>query len=139
MAVIVVLPPVVRILVEFVTARAELLLSCWLVKPDRRPDARDIVELLGIQFPRLISPCLDVPLSVVPIEGSEGHPNIEVDLNTNRKHSLSLAQQRVPPTRLQRSTSHEMSDIPEAERLVNGAAGTQKYSLLDKSTETTDV
>ena len=68
-------------------------------------------------FPRLVCPCLDAPLSVVQLDGQDTH---EVDLHTSRKHSLSLNGR--PSGLFQRATSHELADIAESERLVNGAA-----------------
>ena len=66
-------------------------------------------------YPRLISPCLDAPLSVVQLDGQDTH---EVNLNSARKHSLSLGSR--PPGLFQRATSHELADIAESERLMNG-------------------
>ena len=97
--------------------RSELLLNCWSFMPEKRPEAKEVVERLAA-FPRLISPCLDKPLSVVQLVGEDTH---ELDLNTGRKHSLSLSGR--PPGLFQRATSHELADITESELLMNGNAG----------------
>ncbi|XP_037084864.1 uncharacterized protein LOC119105504 [Pollicipes pollicipes] len=57
------------------TELAELLLSCWAVEPAWRPDAHQLVELLGLQYPRLVSPCLDAPHAAVQLDLLGGpHP-----------------------------------------------------------------
>ncbi|KAF0308852.1 Insulin-like growth factor 1 receptor [Amphibalanus amphitrite] len=97
---------------------AELLLSCWSYSPEKRPEAKEVVERFA-SYPRLISPCLDAPLSVVQLDGQNTH---EVDLNSSRKHSLLMNGR--PQALFQRATSHELADIAESERLVNGSAPT---------------
>jgi len=47
-----------------------LLRSCWSRTPTKRPTAGEIVELLS-NNPRLISPCIDVPLTCVQIERTD--------------------------------------------------------------------
>jgi len=47
-----------------------LLRTCWRYEPTKRPTAAEIVELLG-NNPRLVSPCIDVPLASVAIERTD--------------------------------------------------------------------
>jgi len=47
-----------------------LLKSCWSRTPTKRPAAGEIVELL-YNNPRLVSPCIDVPLASVQIERTD--------------------------------------------------------------------
>lgn len=60
--------------------------SCWNVDHSMRPTAPEIVDYLAIN-PRIVSPCLDVPLSSVQLEHT-GQFNIELSQN-NRKFSIS--------------------------------------------------
>ncbi|XP_011298958.1 uncharacterized protein [Fopius arisanus] len=65
-----------------------LIKSCWAVDHSKRPTAPEIVDFLATN-PRLLSPCLDVPLASVQLESSRqldfpGHDNIT-------KFSLQLA------------------------------------------------
>ena len=47
--------------------RETLLKSCWNKTPTQRPTAAELVELLS-NNPRLITPCIDVPLASVQVE-----------------------------------------------------------------------
>ena len=47
-----------------------MLQSCWDVTHTKRPSASEIVEVLG-NNPRLVSPCIDVPLASVQIERTD--------------------------------------------------------------------
>ena len=47
-----------------------MLRTCWSPTPTKRPSASEIVELLT-NNPRLISPCIDVPLASVQIERTD--------------------------------------------------------------------
>merc|ERR1711971_1346209 len=47
-----------------------LLTSCWNRSPTKRPTAAEIAELL-YNNPRLVSPCIDVPLASVQVERSD--------------------------------------------------------------------
>ena len=51
-------------------ARGSLLRTCWSPTPTKRPSASEIVELL-YNNPRLVSPCIDLPLASVQIERPE--------------------------------------------------------------------
>ena len=46
--------------------RETLLKSCWNKTPTQRPTAAELVELLS-NNPRLITPCVDVPLASVQV------------------------------------------------------------------------
>lgn len=48
-------------------SREILLKSCWNTTPTKRPTASEIVELLT-NSPRLVSPCIDVPLASVQVK-----------------------------------------------------------------------
>ncbi|KAG7188679.1 hypothetical protein KM043_008301 [Ampulex compressa] len=63
-----------------------LIYSCWSVDHTKRPTAPEIVDFLGTN-PRILSPCLDVPLASVQLEHTG---QIEMQLAENiRKFSLS--------------------------------------------------
>ena len=47
-----------------------LLKTCWNMTATKRPTASEIVELLS-NNPRLISPCIDVPLASVQVERTD--------------------------------------------------------------------
>jgi len=49
---------------------ATLLTSCWNRSPTKRPTAAEVAELL-YNNPRLVSPCIDVPLASVQVERSD--------------------------------------------------------------------
>jgi len=65
--------------------------SCWNVDHSMRPTAPEIVDYLAMN-PRIVSPCLDVPLSSVQLEHT-GQFNIQLSKN-NRKFSISWPSQR---------------------------------------------
>ena len=52
---------------EICNCRERLIRSCWTVDHTKRPSAPEIVEFLATN-PRLLFPCLDVPLSSVQLE-----------------------------------------------------------------------
>jgi len=64
-----------------------LLRTCWSHAPTKRPTAGEIVELLS-NNPRLLSPCIDVPLASVQIERAD---ELEV-VTKQRKPVNSVAQ-----------------------------------------------
>lgn len=72
--------------------------SCWRLDHVKRPTAPEIVEFLATN-PRILSPCLDVPLASVQIEHT-GQLDIELPENL-RKFSLSWP----PQNSTTRSTS----------------------------------
>ncbi|XP_054721355.1 atrial natriuretic peptide receptor 2-like [Uloborus diversus] len=64
----------------------DLLLQCWERIPESRPQAAEIVEILGTN-PELISPSLDVPMASVQNEDT-GEVEFKIH-ERNRIHSLS--------------------------------------------------
>ncbi|XP_072759038.1 uncharacterized protein [Anoplolepis gracilipes] len=68
-----------------------LMYSCWNVDHTKRPSAPEIVDFLATN-PRIIAPCLDVPLSSVQLEHTA---QLDIQLTeNNRKFSLSWPSQR---------------------------------------------
>ena len=65
-----------------------MLKSCWSHTPSKRPTAGEIVELLNSN-PRLVSPCIDVPLASVQIERAD-----EADLAPRHGKPASLQSQK---------------------------------------------
>lgn len=67
--------------------------SCWNVDHTKRPTAPYIVDFLATN-PRIVSPCLDVPLASVQLENTA---QLDINLSENiRKFSLSWPQQSLP-------------------------------------------
>lgn len=65
--------------------------SCWNVDHTKRPTAPEIVDFLATN-PRIIAPCLDVPLSSVQLEHTA---QVDIQLTeNNRKVSFSWPSQR---------------------------------------------
>lgn len=65
--------------------RETLLRSCWHKAPTKRPSASEVVELLS-NNPRLISPCIDVPLASVQVERTDSLeliPNMKGAVNSS--------------------------------------------------------
>ena len=62
--------------------------SCWSHAPSKRPTAGEIVEILNSN-PRLVSPCIDVPLASVQIERAD-----EADLGPRHGKPASLQSQK---------------------------------------------
>ena len=69
--------------------RETLLRSCWQKTPTKRPTASEIVELLS-NNPRLISPCIDVPLASVQVERTD---SLELIPNVRKTSSGTAANQ----------------------------------------------
>ncbi|XP_029161523.1 receptor-type guanylate cyclase gcy-5-like [Nylanderia fulva] len=68
-----------------------LMYSCWHVDHMKRPSAPEIVDFLATN-PRIIAPCLDVPLSSVQLEHTA---QLDIQLSeNNRKFSISWPSQR---------------------------------------------
>ncbi|KAJ8686553.1 hypothetical protein QAD02_022347 [Eretmocerus hayati] len=63
-----------------------LMKSCWTVDHTKRPTAPEIVEFLA-NNPRVIAPCLDVPLSSVQLEHT-GQMEMRLNAPTDRKFSF---------------------------------------------------
>ena len=75
-----------------------LLKSCWNMTATKRPTASEIVELLA-NNPRLISPCIDVPLASVQVERTD---SLEL-IPSVRKPSGSVSQTNRPVLALRKS------------------------------------
>ncbi len=71
----------------FCTARETLLRSCWHKTPTKRPTASEIVELLS-NNPRLISPCIDVPLASVQVERTDSLELIPFKGKSSKTHLI---------------------------------------------------
>ncbi|GAB6030439.1 hypothetical protein CHUAL_007310 [Chamberlinius hualienensis] len=69
----------------------QLLKHCWAKEPIERPTASEIVETLA-NNPRLLSPCLDIPLASVEMEGTGS-----LELQLTRRFSLSQKNHPQPP------------------------------------------
>jgi len=69
--------------------REGLIRSCWNFDHKRRPQVSEIVEFLA-NNPRLISPCLDVPLASVQMDDNTGQLQVKLPNMTFRKCSLSM-------------------------------------------------
>ena len=76
-----------------------LLKSCWNMTATKRPTASEIVELLA-NNPRLISPCIDVPLASVQVERTD---SLEL-IPSVRKPSGSVSQTNRPVLALHRKS-----------------------------------
>ncbi|XP_021935929.1 receptor-type guanylate cyclase gcy-4-like isoform X2 [Zootermopsis nevadensis] len=66
-----------------------LIRSCWNFDHKRRPQVSEIVEFLA-NNPRLISPCLDVPLASVQMDDDIGQLEMRLPNVTFRKCSASM-------------------------------------------------
>ena len=62
--------------------------ACWSHTSSKRPTAGEIVELLSSN-PRLVSPCIDVPLASVQIERAD-----DIDLGTKHAKPSVLTSQK---------------------------------------------
>ena len=63
-----------------------LLKSCWHMTATKRPTASEIAELLS-NNPRLISPCIDVPLASVQVERTDSLeliPSVSIQTSLGR-------------------------------------------------------
>lgn len=83
--------------------------SCWFVNQNERPSAPEIVEFLATN-PRILSPCLDVPLASVQLEHTG---QMEMHLtNSVRKFSLPWSQQQQQSTQSSDPTSSITTSPP---------------------------
>jgi hypothetical protein len=73
----------------FSESREGLIRSCWNFDHKRRPHVSEIVEFLA-NNPRLISPCLDVPLASVQMDDDTGQLQMQLPNITFRKCSVSM-------------------------------------------------
>ncbi|XP_043673459.1 uncharacterized protein LOC122631609 isoform X2 [Vespula pensylvanica] len=86
-----------------------LMYSCWFVNQNERPSAPEIVEFLATN-PRILSPCLDVPLASVQLEHTG---QMEMHLtNSVRKFSLPWSQQQQQSTQSSDPTSSITTSPP---------------------------
>lgn len=69
--------------------REGLIRSCWNFDRKRRPHVSEIVEFLA-NNPRLLSPCLDVPLASVQMDDDTGQLKMALPNMTLRKCSVSM-------------------------------------------------
>ncbi|XP_014611297.1 PREDICTED: receptor-type guanylate cyclase gcy-4-like isoform X1 [Polistes canadensis] len=74
-----------------------LMYFCWSVNQNDRPSAPEIVEFLATN-PRILSPCLDVPLASVQLEHT-GQMEMHIT-DSVRKCSLPWSQNQQSPTQL---------------------------------------
>lgn len=81
-----------------------LLLRCWARSAQHRPTACEIVEILANDN-SLISPCLDLPLASVQVEGPDSLELTAIS-DRNRLHSISSLGRKVdqPPVDCNRTT-----------------------------------
>lgn len=84
--------------------RGSLLLRCWARSAQHRPTACEIVEILANDN-SLISPCLDLPLASVQVEGPDSLELTAIS-DRNRLHSISSLGRKVdqPPVDCNRTT-----------------------------------
>jgi len=97
-----------------------LLQNCWNYTSGRRPTAAEIVELL-YENPRLVSPCIDVPLASVQIERSD-----EIELISKQRkpsHAQSLLPQLSKEAPTEMSPEDAGYSSSEYSPMHNGAGG----------------
>lgn len=70
-------------------SREGLIRSCWNFDHKRRPQVSEIVEFLASN-PRIISPCVDVPLASVQMDDDTGQLQMKLPSMTFRKCSVSV-------------------------------------------------
>lgn len=70
-------------------SREGLIQSCWNFDHKRRPQVSEIVEFLASN-PRIISPCVDVPLASVQMDDDTGQLQMQLPSMTFRKCSVSV-------------------------------------------------
>ena len=137
--------------------RGSLLKSCWSRTATKRPTAAEIAELL-FNNPRLVSPCIDVPLASVQMERTD---SLELIPSTKKSpvHSTIVASGQKPQGSISdyrncaknvkesqnrnsiyspmhsSSTSHQLSDISITKPLVSQNTDTPEsgYYKADSS------
>lgn len=104
---------------------ASLLLKCWSRKPQDRPSASEIVEILA-NHSNLISPCLDMPMASVEVEDTD---SIELAINERtRLHSVSG---NWPQKRQNGSVDQTVKMFKEAHELEDLARKRETSPVLD--------
>ncbi|XP_033330257.2 uncharacterized protein LOC117222594 [Megalopta genalis] len=98
-----VVPKGVRLQLEY------LIYSCWRTDHTKRPTAPEIVDFLATN-PRILSPCLDVPIASVQIEHA-GQIDLQLTEN-NRKFSLSWPHRQNSRSSTSASSPLEIPDPP---------------------------
>lgn len=81
--------------------------TCWRKDSTKRPTAPEIVDFLATN-PRILAPCLDVPLASVQIEHT-GQIELQLTEN-NRKFSLSWPPQH--PTTISSTSGSSPLEVP---------------------------
>lgn len=96
-----------------------LLIKCWAKVPHLRPQAAEIVEILA-NHPDLISPCLDMPIASVEVEGTD---SLELTIHDrSRVHSVS-------------SMWQGRKNLGSSDHTPNGFASNTIAAVLNKQTE----
>ncbi|KAL7648141.1 UNVERIFIED_CONTAM: hypothetical protein RMT77_000042 [Armadillidium vulgare] len=62
-----------------------ILIKCWARVPDERPQFSDLIDLFS-KYPRLITPCLEVPLASVQTNDSD---SLEIGIDPTRRISVA--------------------------------------------------
>ena len=86
-----------------------MLSSCWASTPTKRPSAPEIVELLS-NSPRLVCPCIDVPLASVQLERTD---SLEM-------MSTSLGVVPTPQNRVLQRYDSGMGDVDDDVDMAHG-------------------
>jgi len=86
--------------------------SCWTLEPPSRPHASEIVEFLA-NNPRIISPCLDIPLASVQLEGNEQF-KIPPKLTNLQTQNTRLSKPNNPQAIMSSMLHHRQTEINQA-------------------------
>lgn len=90
--------------------REALLRSCWYKDSETRPKASEIVEFIA-NNPRLLSPCLDVPLATILMEDSDQMDISGMDAASFRKCSSSISFKNSLPNGLNFDTNLPIKNV----------------------------
>ena len=113
-----------KIVYDYSQFRETLLKSCWHMTATKRPTASEVVELLS-NTPRLICPCIDIPLASVQVERTD---SLEL-IPSVRKPSGSVSRTNKP---VLNSTNKRLKDH-------SGSSGYQTHnSNHNASSESTN-
>ena len=97
--------------------------ACWSHQPSKSPTAGEIVETLS-GHPRLISPCIDVPLASVQIERAD-----DVELNTRNRRPSTVGVQ-APRSQLGGVMGSEGSSSDNTFGAASGMSASGAYSPM---------